>query len=87
MATETGPIPAATSAGLIGLSAPLLSSQTANRVAMSRAVRQILDDLKVLDDPVAPRIIGAAGAQATLLASRQLKTQRLALCGIRSGTR
>lgn len=34
-------------------------SLTANRVAMRRAVHQILDDPKVLDDPIALKIIGA----------------------------
>jgi methyltransferase (TIGR00027 family) len=51
------------------------TSLTANRVAMSRAVHQILDDPKVLDDPVALRIISATSGKDILLASRQLETK------------
>jgi methyltransferase (TIGR00027 family) len=39
-------------------------SATAQRVAMRRAVHQLLDDPKVLDDPVALRIIGKESASA-----------------------
>ena len=37
-------------------------SATAYRVAMSRAAHQLLDQPRVLEDPVALRIVGAAGA-------------------------
>jgi methyltransferase (TIGR00027 family) len=50
-------------------------SLTAYRVAMSRAVHQILDDPKVLDDPVALRIISALSGTDTPLTSRQLETK------------
>lgn len=38
------------------------ASQTAYRVAISRAAHQILDVPKVLDDPIALRIVGTEGA-------------------------
>ncbi len=38
-------------------------SRTAQRVAIRRAAHQLLDDPKVLDDPLALRIIGAEAAQ------------------------
>jgi methyltransferase (TIGR00027 family) len=45
-------------------------SRTAQRVAIRRAAHQLLDDPKVLDDPLALRIIGAEAA-AALRSSRR----------------
>ena len=41
-------------------------SATARGVAMRRAAHQLFDDPKVLDDPLATRIIGEAAAQGLL---------------------
>jgi methyltransferase (TIGR00027 family) len=52
-------------------------SATAFRVAMRRAAHQILDEPRVLDDPVALRIIGSARA-ATLRADRRTYDSKFA---------
>jgi methyltransferase (TIGR00027 family) len=52
-------------------------SATAQRVAMQRAVHQLLDDPKVFDDPVALRIIGKESASALQVNPRQLEVTRL----------
>src|SRR5690349_18435905 len=46
-------------------------SRTAHRVAIRRAAHQILDDPKVLDDPLALRIIGAEAADALQSSARE----------------
>ncbi len=52
-------------------------SITAERVAMRRATHQLLDDPKVLDDPVALRIIGKENALALQADPRQFETTPL----------
>ena len=49
-------------------------SLTANRVAMRRAAHQILDDPKVLDDPIALKIIGVQIASEIRAAPEQFET-------------
>jgi methyltransferase (TIGR00027 family) len=46
-------------------------SRTAQRVAIRRAAHQLLDDPKVLDDPLALRIIGAEAAEALRSSPRE----------------
>jgi methyltransferase (TIGR00027 family) len=46
-------------------------SRTAERVAIRRAAHQLLDDPKVLDDPLALRIIGEEAAQALRSSPRE----------------
>ncbi len=46
-------------------------SRTAQRVAIRRAAHQLLDDPKVLDDPLALRIIGAEAAEALQSSPRE----------------
>jgi methyltransferase (TIGR00027 family) len=46
-------------------------SWTARRVAIRRAAHQLLDDPKVLDDPLALRIIGAEAAEALRSSPRE----------------
>jgi methyltransferase (TIGR00027 family) len=53
-------------------------SETAQRVAMQRAVHQLLDDPKVFDDPVALRIIGRENALALQANPHQCETTPLA---------
>jgi len=53
-------------------------SVTAQRVAMRRAVHQLLDDPRVLDDPVALRIIGRESASALQADPRQFEATPLA---------
>lgn len=52
-------------------------SATAQRVAMRRAVHQLLDDPKVFDDPVALRIIGKESALALRADPHQFETTPL----------
>jgi methyltransferase (TIGR00027 family) len=52
-------------------------STTAERVALRRAAHQLLDDPKVLDDPVALRIIGEESASALRADPRRFETSRL----------
>jgi len=58
----------------IGFEAPMQEGQfsrTAQRVAIRRAAHQRLDDPKVLDDPLALRIIGAESAHALQSSPRE----------------
>jgi methyltransferase (TIGR00027 family) len=50
-------------------------SATAQRVALRRAVHQILDDPKVFDDPLAERIIGSEAAEFLKSEARQHQTR------------
>lgn len=49
-------------------------SQTAYRVAISRAAHQILDDPKVLDDPIALDVVGPEGAAIIRAGGRQFES-------------
>jgi len=58
----------------IGLETPMQEGQfsrTAQRVAIRRAAHQLLDDPKVLDDPLALRIIGIEAAEALRSSPRE----------------
>jgi len=57
-------------------------SLTAQRVAVSRAAHQLYDDPRILDDPIAARIIGPQG-EAELLTHRRRFDTRLA-CRLRA---
>ncbi len=52
-------------------------SATAQRVAMRRAAHQLLDDLKVFDDPIALRIVGKDDASALQAHPHQFETTPL----------
>ncbi len=52
-------------------------SATVQRVAMRRAAHQLLDDPKVLDDPIALRIIGKESASALKADPHQFEVTRL----------
>lgn len=52
-------------------------SPTAERVALRRAAHQLLDDPKILDDPVALRIIGREKASALCADPRRSETSRI----------
>ena len=52
-------------------------SPTAQRVAIQRAAHQLLDDPRVLDDPVALRIIGREEASAICADPRRSESSRL----------
>ncbi len=54
---------------------PNRSSQTALRVALSRAAHQVLDTPRVLDDPIALRVVGDGGAAAIRAGGLQFESQ------------
>lgn len=51
------------------------ASQTAYRVAISRAAHQLLDAPKVLDDPIALRIVGTEGVAIIRAGGRQFSSR------------
>lgn len=62
---------------------PDRSSQTAYRVAISRAAHQLIDTPKVLDDPIALKIVGADGEASIRTGGRQFESEfarRLRAC-------